>query len=294
MRGVLRSLQSATSISGIEHIALGNLDADIDWSPALMGSDCVIHCAARAHVIKDTEMDTLAAYRSVNVDGSRNLAEQAAAAGVRRLVYLSSIGVNGVHTNGRGPFSVSDAAKPVEDYAVSKWEAERALWKVAANTGLELVVVRPSLVYGPGAKGNLVRLLKLVHMGVPLPLGAVQNQRSLIGLDNLVDLLMRCIDHPGATNRTFLASDGEDFSTPQLIRLIAGGMNRPVRLLPIPLALLRVGGSLLGKRGEVDRLMGSLQVDSGHTRAQLGWTPPVSVEDGLWEMARWYFELQSS
>jgi nucleoside-diphosphate-sugar epimerase len=155
-------------------------------------------------------------------------------------------------------------------------------------------VVRPPLVYGPGVKGNLLRLLRWVARGVPLPLGAVHNQRSLVGLSNLVDLLLCCAQHPAAAGQTFLASDGQDLSTPQLIRLMAEGMNRPARLLPVPVALLQAGGSLLGKRGEIDRLVGSLQVDSGHTQAQLGWTPPVSVEDGVREMARWYAGLQDT
>jgi nucleoside-diphosphate-sugar epimerase len=213
--------------------------------------------------------------------------------GVRRLVFLSSIGVLGIHTNGRGPFFVSDAPKPVEDYAISKWEAEQALMAVSAKTGLEVVVVRPPLVYGPGVKGNLLRLLRCVARSVPLPLGAVHNQRSLMGLSNLVDLLLRCAEHPAAAGQTFLASDGLDLSTPHLIRLMAEGMNRPARLLPVPVALLQAGGSLLGKRGELDRLVGSLQVDSRHTRELLGWTPPVSVADGVREMGRWYAGLQS-
>ena len=294
VRGIVRSLLAAAPISDIEYIAVGNLSAVTDWSSALVGSDCVIHCAARAHVMRESEVDALAAYRSVNVDGSRHLAEQAAAAGVRRLVYLSSIGVNGIHTNSREPFVVSDAPKPAEDYAISKWEAEQALWAVAANTSLELVVVRPPLVYGPGVKGNLARLMRLVCSGVPLPLGAVQNQRSLIGLHNLVDLLICCVDHPAAASRTFLASDGQDFSTSQFIRLMAEGMNRRPRLLPMPVALLQMVGSLIGKRGEIDRLIGSLQVDSRDTQMQLEWSPAVSAEDGVWEMARWYAGSQAN
>ncbi|ULX57900.1 UDP-glucose 4-epimerase [Ectothiorhodosinus mongolicus] len=287
VRGAVRSLHSSFSLaSGIEPVAVGNLDAATDWSSALAGVDCVIHCAARAHVMHETEADALAAYRSVNVDGSRHLAEQAAAAGVRRLVYLSSIGVLGIHTNGRGPFFVSDASNPVEDYAVSKWEAEQALWAVAANTGLEVVVVRPPLVYGPGAKGNLARLLKLVRSGVPLPLGAVHNQRSLIGLDNLVDLLIRCVDHPAAAGQTLLVSDGEDVSTPDLLRHMAAGLGRSARLVPVPVPLLRLAGRALGKQAEVDRLVGSLQIDSRHTRELLDWTPPVSLAEGIRRMVQ--------
>lgn len=301
VRGAVRSLRSSFSASGVEPIAVGNLDAATDWSTALAGVDCVIHCAARAHVMHETEADALGAYRSVNVDGSRRLAEQAVASGVRRLVYLSSIKVNGEQTALGAPFCVNgsprgfaprddegemDAPAPEDPYGVSKWEAEQALWAVAANTGLEVVVVRPPLVYGPGAKGNLARLLKLVQSGVPLPLGAVHNQRSLIGLDNLVDLLIRCVDHPAAAGQTLLVSDGEDVSTPDLLRLIAAGLGRSARLLPVPVSLLRLAGLALGKRLDIDRLVGSLQIDSRHTCELLDWTPPVSVAEGIRRMVQ--------
>jgi nucleoside-diphosphate-sugar epimerase len=294
VRAAVRSLGSMSSADSLDVVAVGEVGAHTDWSAALAGVDCVIHCAARAHVMHEIEADALAAYRAVNVAGTQHLAEQAAALGVRRLVFLSSIMVLGIHTNGRGPFFVSDEPAPVEDYAISKWEGEQALWAVSARTGLEVVVVRPPLVYGPGVKGNLLRLTSLVARGLPLPLGAVHNQRSLVGLSNLVDLLRLCAVHPAAAGQMLLVSDGQDLSTPHLIRLMAEGMNRPARLLPVPVALLQAGGSLLGKRGEIDRLVGSLQVDSGYTQAQLGWTPPVSVEDGVREMARWYVGLQDT
>jgi nucleoside-diphosphate-sugar epimerase len=286
VRGAVRSLHSSFSVSGIEPVAVGNLDAATDWSSALAGVDCVIHCAARAHIMHETEADAFAAYRSVNVDGSRRLAEQAAAAAVRRLVYLSSIKVNGERTALGAPFLFSDASAPEDTYSVSKWEAEQALWAVAASTGLEVVVVRAPLVYGLGAKGNLARLLKLVRCGVPLPLGAAPNQRSLIGLDNLVDLLIRCVDHPAAAGQTFLVSDGEDLSTPDLLRHMAAAMGRSARLFPVPVSLLRLAGSALGKRAEIDRLVGSLQIDCSHTRQVLGWAPPVSVQEGIRRMVQ--------
>lgn len=286
VRGAVRLLHSSFSAPAVESVAVGKLDAATDWSSALAGVDCVIHCAARAHVMHETEADALAAYQSVNVDGSRRLAEQAAAAGVRRLVYLSSIKVNGEQTALGAPFLFSDAPAPEDPYGVSKWEAEQALWAVAANTGLELVVVRPPLVYGPGAKGNLTRLLKLVRSGVPLPLGAVHNQRSLIGLDNLVDLLICCIDHPAAAGQTLLVSDGEDVSTPDLLRHMAAGLGRSARLLPVPVPLLRLAGRALGKQAEIDRLVGSLQIDSRHTRELLDWTPPVSLAEGIRRMVQ--------
>jgi len=283
VRSVVRSLHSAEPASGVEQIAVSNLDAATDWSSALGGVDCVIHCAARAHVMHETEADALAAYRSVNVDGSRRLAEQAAAAGVRRLVYLSSIKVNGESTDGLPrPFGArNDEVNPEDSYGVSKWEAEQALWAVAASTCLEVVVVRPPLVYGPSVKGNLARLLKLVRLGVPLPFGAVQNQRSLIGLDNLVDLLIRCVDHPAAAGQTLLVSDGEDISTPDLLRYMANALGRSARLLPVSVALLRLVGRALGKQAEIDRLVGSLKIDSRYTRELLDWNPPVSVAEGI-------------
>ena len=286
VRGAIRSLHSSFLISGVESVSVGNLDADTDWSLVLAGVDCVIHCAARAHVMPETEADSLAAYRSVNVDGSRCLAEQAAAAGVRRLVYLSSIKVNGEQTALEEPFLFSDAPAPEDSYGVSKSEAEQVLWAVAANTGLEVVVVRPPLVYGPGAKGNLARLLKLVRSGVPLPLGAVYNRRSMIGLDNLVDLLIRCVDHRAAAGQTLLVSDGEDVSTPDLLRQMAAGLGCSARLLPVPVPLLRLAGRALRKQAEVDRLVGSLQINSRHTRELLNWSPPVSLAEGIRRMVQ--------
>ncbi|MDC0883282.1 NAD-dependent epimerase/dehydratase family protein [Litorivicinus sp.] len=286
VRGTVRSLHSSFSAPGVKPVEVGHLDAATDWSSALAGVDYVIHCAARAHVMHETEADALAAYRSVNVDGSRRLAEQAAAAGVRRLVCLSSIKVNGEQTALGAPFLFSDSPAPEDSYGVSKWEAEQVLWAVAANTGLEVVVVRPPLVYGLGAKGNLERLLKLVRPGLPLPLGMVLNQRSLIGLDNLVDLLICCVEHPAAAGQTLLVSDGEDVSTPDLLRHMAAGFGRSVCLLPVPLPLLRLAGRALGKQAEVDRLVGSLQIDSRHTRELLNWSPPVSVAEGIQRMVQ--------
>ncbi len=272
--------------SNIDRKGVGEINFRTDWSAALAGVVCVIHCAARAHVMHEAAGDALAAYRAVNVDGSRRLAMQAADAGVRRLVYLSSIKVNGEQTALGAPFVSTDAPAPEDAYGVSKWEAEQALWDISAKTGLEVVVVRPPLVYGSGVKGNLARLLKLVRLGLPLPLSALQNKRSLIGLDNLVDLLIRCVDHPAAAGQTFLVSDGEDLSTPDLIRHMAGAMGRSAWFFPVPVSLLRLAGSALGKRAEIDRLVGSLQIDSSHTRRVLSWTPPVSVQEGIRRMVQ--------
>jgi nucleoside-diphosphate-sugar epimerase len=253
-------------------------------SVEIAGAHCVIHCAARAHIMRDEALDPLTEYRLVNVQGTLNFARQAAGAGVRRFVFISSIGVNGTFTHGSRRFARDEVSAPTEDYAISKWEAEQGLWEIASQTGMEVVVVRPPLVYGPGVKGNFARLLDLVRSGVPLPLAAVNNRRSFIGLDNLVDLLIRCVDHPKAAGQTLLVSDGQDLSTPELLRMIANAMGRPARLFPVPLPLLRLAGRALGRLNEVDRLVGSLQVDSSATRELLGWTPPVSVEEGIKRM----------
>jgi nucleoside-diphosphate-sugar epimerase len=269
-------------------VAVGDLGPDTDWRAAIAGVDCVVHCAARAHVLDETATDPLAEYRRVNVRATEALARQAAAGGVRRLVYLSSIGVHGVTTNGRGPFRHDDAPAPAEPYAVSKLEAERALRAIAAREGIELVIVRPPLVYGPGVPANFLRLLRLVDRGWPLPFGAVRGRRSLLGVENLADLLLRCVQLPVAAGGTFLASDGEDLALPELIGLLAKFLGRRVPLLPVPPAMLRGAGRLAGVAAPLERLTGALEVDSTHTRDTLAWRPPVSVATGLAATARWY------
>jgi nucleoside-diphosphate-sugar epimerase len=305
VRQVFRYLDPLYDVIGPQMVSVGQIGRDTDWSAAVVNIDCVIHCAARAHVMGETESDALTAYRSVNVAGSRRLAEQAAAAGVRRLVYLSSIKVNGESTYGLPPgpalrdgdragFTHINPPAPEDPYGISKWEAEQALWEVSAKTGLEVVVVRPPLVYGPGVKGNFLRLLQWVARGVPLPLGTVHNQRSLVGLDNLVDLLIRCADHPAAAGQTFLVSDGQDLSTPELIRLLARAMDKSPRLIPVPVPLMRLAGRMTGKGGEVDRMVGSLQINSSFTRETLNWTPSVSVEVGMQAMVDDFLRRGSS
>jgi nucleoside-diphosphate-sugar epimerase len=266
---------------GTQFVGVGNILGNTDWDRALDGVETVVHLAARAHVLKEAAADPLEAFRAVNVEGTKRLAEAAARRGVRRFVFVSSIGVLGIHTNGRGPFSMADVPAPVEDYAISKLEAEHALWTVARSTGLELVIVRPPLVYGPGARGNFARLLDLVRSGFPLPLRGVRNLRSLVALDNLVDLLISCIRHPAAAGQTLLVSDGEDLSTPELIQRMARAMNRPARLFWFPPRALHAAAALLGRGGALERLTGSLQVDIGHTSRILGWAPPLSVDEGL-------------
>jgi nucleoside-diphosphate-sugar epimerase len=261
--------------------AVGDIHADTDWSSVLCGRQCVIHTAARVHVMRDETTDPLATYRRVNVAATLNLARQAAAAGVKRFIFLSSIKVNGEQTPLGQPFTADDTPAPEDAYGTSKWEAEQGLQQLASETGMELVIIRPPLVYGPGVKGNFASMIKLVAKGLPLPLGAVHNQRSLVALDNLVDLIITCIDHPAAANQVFLAGDGQDLSTTELLRGVALAMGRPSRLIPVPPFLLMLGATLLGKKAVAQRLLGSLQVDVAKARNLLEWEPPVSVEEGL-------------
>ncbi len=258
----------------------GDIGADTDWSEALTGCDSVIHLAARVHVMNDHAADPLAAFRAVNVVATENLARQAARRGVRRFVFASSIKVNGEETRDM-PFRASDVPAPHDAYGRSKLEAERVLHEVAKETGLEVVVVRPPLVYGPEVGANFRRLMQLVKAGVPLPLGSIHNRRSLVALDNLVDLLIACTHHPDAAARTFLVSDGHDVATPELIRMLATAMDKRAWLLPVPSPLLVAGAKMLGKSAAADRLLGSLQVDIEQTRTLLGWKPLVSMETAI-------------
>ena len=247
----------------------------------ISGISTIIHLAARVHVMHDTATDPLAAFREVNVDTTLQLASQAAAAGVRRFVFVSSVKVNGEATAADHPFTERDAPAPQDAYALSKWEAEQGLRQIAASTGMEVVIIRPPLVYGPGVKANFAALMRAVQRGVPLPLGAVRNLRSLVGLDNLVDFIITCAHHPAAANQTFLVSDGADISTPDLVRAMARAAGRPARLLWVPVGVLASLASLLGKRAAVDRLCSSLQLDISKARELLQWTPPVTLEEGL-------------
>lgn len=299
VRRALRNADLQFNLADSQDVIVGKFDLKTDWSVALEKIDCVIHCAAHPHMMHEAKLDMLNAYRMVNVEGTRRLAEQSVEFGVKRLLYLSSIKVNGERTAQELPsyankFTVNSVAAPEDSYGRSKWEAEQVLWEVAARTGLEVVVVRPPMVYGPGVKGNLLRLSHMVASGLPLPFGAINNKRSLIGLANLVDLLVCCIDHPGAVGQTLLVSDGEDLSTPQLIQLLAQGMGKSARLFPVPIVLLQTVGALLGKRNEIDRLVGSLQVDASQTSEIVNWRPPVSVENGVNEMVQWYLHQYSS
>ncbi len=265
----------------VDAVRIDDIDAGTDWRRALAGIDVVVHAAARVHVMHETATDPLVAYRAVNTAGTLNLARQAAAAGVRRFVFLSTIKVNGDASPPGRPFTPGDPPAPPDAYGLSKHEAEAGLRAIADDTGLEVVVIRPPLVYGPGVGGNFLRLMQAVARGTPLPFGAVDNRRSLCALDNLVDLVVRCLGHSAAAGRVFMVSDDEDLSTPALIRHIARATGGRARLLPVPVGLLRAGATLVGRRVELERLIGTLQVDIADTRSRLGWSPPLSVEEGM-------------
>jgi len=262
-------------------LAVGEIGLTTDWSKAFINCAVVIHLAARVHVMNDTEVDPLTAFRSVNVDGTLNLARQSAAAGIKRFVFISSVKVNGESTELGHFFTADDVPAPLDYYGVSKMEAEQGLREIAELTGMEVVIIRPPLVYGLGVKANFASLMRAVQRGWPLPVGAVHNQRSFVALGNLVDFIVNCITHPQAANQTFLVSDGEDLSTPDLIRRMARAMNRPARLLPAPKSVLMAGAIILGRRDMAQRLCGNLQVDISKSRTLLGWNPPISVNEGL-------------
>ncbi len=269
---------------GVQAVTVPDIDGEISWTHALTGCTSVVHCAARVHVMVEKAANPLTEFRRVNVLGSVNLARQAAAAGVRRFVFISSIGVNGAVTFQK-PFSTQDREAPHSPYATSKYEAELRLQELAAETGMELVIIRPPLVYGPNPPGNFGSLMRWLQRGVPLPLGAIHNQRSLVSLDNLVDLILTCMTHPAAANQTFMVSDGEDVSTSELLRRMGLAMGHPARLIPVPESLLKVAAGLLGKTDMAQHLCGSLQVDISKTCELLGWTPPLTLDDGLAQAA---------
>jgi nucleoside-diphosphate-sugar epimerase len=269
------------SDTAIVNFATGSLDGATDWSAALQGVDVVVHCAGRAHVLNEKSADPLPVFRGVNVDGTLNLARQAAQAKVSRLVFISSIGVNGVCTAPGNAFSESDKPNPHNAYAVSKWEAEQGLAQLAESGAIETVIIRPPLIYGPNAPGNFGALQRAVLRGLPLPLQRVNNLRSLIGIDNLVHFILTCVSDPRAAGETFVVSDNQDISTAELIRLMALAAGRPQRMLPVPIWALRAAGILTGKTASIDRLIGNLQVNCSKAEKALGWTAPHSVETGL-------------
>jgi nucleoside-diphosphate-sugar epimerase len=261
--------------------------------PALDDVQVVIHAAARVHVMNETAIDALAEFRKVNVEGTLGLAQRAAKSGVKRFIFISSIKVNGESTLPGKPFKADDRPNPQDPYGVSKYEAEEALKQLGRATGMEVVIIRPPLVYGPGVKANFLSMLNWLNKGIPLPLGAIRNQRSLVNIGNLVSLVVTCIDHPTAANQTFLVSDGEDLSTTQLLRRLSRALGKPARLLPVPEWLLTLTASALGKKAIAQRICGSLQVDINKNRELLGWTPPVNMDKAMRQTAGHYLEKQT-
>lgn len=277
-------------LAGVEYCLAPSLEAEADWSQALADVDAVIHCAARVHVMHEQAADPLAEFRRANVEGTLCLAQQAVAAGVRRFVFVSSIKVNGEQTLPGQAYRADDVSDATDPYGISKREAEDELLALAAETGLEVVIVRPPLIYGPGVKANFLSMMRWLQRGVPLPFGAIGNRRSLVALDNLVDLLVVCLTHPAASGQRFLVCDGEDLSTTELLRRLSAALGRTARLLPVPQALIEWAAILLGRRQLNQRLCGSLQVNMDKTRERLGWAPPLSVDQALAKTAAHYLK----
>jgi len=285
VRAAVREPLRTVGLPG-ETVQITDIGVNADWSSALAGVDAVVHLAARVHVMHERTSNPHAAFRAVNVGATERLARAAAAQGVKRLVYVSSIKVNGEGTQPGQPYTPDDVPAPAGPYGISKHEAEQLLRQLAEETGLEVVIIRPVLVYGPGVKANFLSMMHWLHKGLPLPLGAIRNQRSLVALDNLVDLIVTCLCHPNASNQTFLVSDGEDLSTSSLLRRTATALGRPARLVPVPVWALRTIARLLRKEDVAERLCGSLQVDISKTQELLDWIPPVSADEALKQTAR--------
>lgn len=287
VRGAVRDISCATGFP-CELTVVDDIGPDTDWVNALRGVDTLVHLAARVHVMRETASDSLSAFRMVNTAGTESLARQAARAGVRRFVYLSSIKVNGERTLVGRLFTEEDEPAPLDSYGISKYEAEEALRKIAQETGMEVVIIRPPLIYGPGVKANFLSMMRWLHKGVPLPFGAINNRRSLVALDNLIDFIVACLEHPAAANQTFLVSDGEDLSTTDLLLRVAVALNVPARLLPVPQKLLDACLKAVGKGDLAQRLCGSLQVDITKARKMLDWKPLIPVDEGLHRTAEYF------
>ena len=284
---LLASEYPSALVSGVEPVSVEPLGVDTEWGHALEGVGTIIHLAARVHIMDDPAADPLIEFRKINVKGTAQLAREAVKAGVRRFVFISSIKVNGEESV--IPYTPESLPNPCDPYGVSKWEAEQVLRSIEAETGLEVVVVRPTLVYGPGVKANFLNMMKIIAKGIPLPFASVANKRSMIYVGNLADALATCTAHPDAAGKTYLVSDGEDLSTPELIRRVGNALNKPARLFPFSPSMLYLAGKLIGKTAAVNRLLGSLMVDSSRIRTELDWTPPFTMEDGLIETASWFY-----
>jgi nucleoside-diphosphate-sugar epimerase len=278
---VLAAIREKAAIESCTPFVIGNINNATDWKPALFGVDVVIHLAARVHVMKDKAGDPLVEFRKVNVEGTLSLARQAAKAGVKRFIFVSSVKVNGEHTASNKPFTENGIPNPQDAYGLSKLEAELGLLKIAQQTSMQVVIIRPPLVYGQGVKANFASMMRTVKRGVPFPLGAIHNRRSFVYVGNLVSLITTCIHHPAAVNQVFLVSDGCDLSTTQLLQACATALGVKSWLWPIPQRLIEGLAALMGKRDVAQRLCGNLQVDISKAQKLLGWTPPISVVDGL-------------
>lgn len=281
------------SDSDIKPVTVEQINKNTDWTAALSGVDVVIHLAARVHVMNDTTPDPLAEFLKVNLHGTSNLAQQAALAGVKRFVYVSSVKVNGEETHGQHNYTEQDTPVPQDPYGISKWEAEQALQHIAQDTGLEVVIVRPPLVYGPGVKGNFLSLLNAVNKEIPMPLAGMHNARSLVYISNLVSALMTCAAHPKAAGQTYLVRDCEDVSTTLLVKKIALALGCKNRSFYFPPSLLRTAAAVLGRSAQIDKLFGSLRVNDAKLRSELGWVPPYTLEQGLCATAAWYHQCHN-
>lgn len=277
---------AALPFPGMERCVIEDIGPATDWSKALYGIDTIVHLAARVHQMNDQKANPLAEFRHVNVAGTERLAQMAAKAGVKRIVFTSSVKVHGEEREIL--YCESDPLMPQDNYGISKMEAERILRQIEAKSGLEVAIVRPPLVYGPGVKANFLSMMKVIASGFPLPLASVANKRSMIYVGNLIDALSLCVRHPAAAGRTYLVSDGDDVSTPELIRRVSSALNKPARLYPFPISLLRLLGRLLGKSPTIDRLTGTLLVDITNIQAELGWRPPFTMQEGLSATAEWF------
>ena len=288
VRGAVRSsVKSYQLPSAVEPLVIGDVGPNTDWKNSLTDVEIIIHLAARVHVMKEKAIDPWGEFLRINTVVTKRLARLAVFSGVRRFVFVSTIKVNGEQTK-ETPFTEADPPCPQDYYALSKWQAEQALQQIAKETGLEVVIVRLPLVYGPGVKGNFLRLIKWTDSGMPLPLAKINNRRSLIGVENLADLLLRCVQHPQAAGETFLAADGAALSISKMIRSLASALGRPARLFSLPKAPLRLAARILNREDIMDRLFGSLMVDSQKVRRLLDWAPPFSIEEGFAQTAQWY------
>lgn len=287
--GVRAAYRSLPAHSIADEVCLSpGLSADSRWCGLLDNVSIVVHAAARVHIMKDSAKDPLAEFRAVNVEGTLTLARQAVKAGVKRFVFISSIKVNGEQTEKGCPFTADSKPSPIDPYGISKYEAELGLTKIAAETGLEVVIIRPVLVYGPGVKGNFLSMMEWLSRGIPLPFGSINNRRSLVSLDNLVDLIFVCITHPAAAGQVFLASDGEDLSTSTLLQKLSSALGRPAKLLPFPSKIIILIASLVRRKSTAQRLCGTLQVDIDKNRRLLNWQPPLSLDDGIAIVANYF------